>query len=212
MKAFTRNSAAAASCVVLIAFAAMALSRPIQAAGSEDGTASATPTIDHTMPDHGRMPAAAASSMPGPGHADMSPADGRELVNFPPQMRTYMLGNMRDHVQTLNGILQALGAADYDGAAKIAVERLGLDSPSAAACKPKPANAAPPAQGSMDEMMALYMPEPMRAIGLAMHTSASEFAVVASRAATTHDAKAAVEALSRVTPNCVACHAAYRLQ
>jgi hypothetical protein len=212
MKAFTRNIAAAASCAVLVALAAMPLIRPLQAAGPEDGPVAVTPTMDHTMPGHGPMPAAAASSMPGPGHADMSPADGRQLVNFPAPMRTHMLGNMRDHVRTLDGILQALGSADYDGAAKIAVERLGLDSPSAAACKPKPANAAPPAQGSMDEMMALYMPEPMRAIGLAMHTSASEFAVAAARAAATHDTKAAVEALSRVTQNCVACHAGYRLQ
>jgi mono/diheme cytochrome c family protein len=115
-------------------------------------------------------------------------------------------------VQTLDGILQALGAADYDVAAKIAVEHLGLDSLAVAACKPKTANAAPPAHGSMDEIMALYMPEQMRAIGLAMHTSASEFAVVATRAAATHDARAAVEALSRVTQNCVVCHAGYRLQ
>ena len=64
----------------------------------------------------------------------------------------------------------------------------------------------------MDEIMALYMPEPMRAIGLSMPTSASEFSVVASRAAKTRDAKAAVEALSRVTQNRVACHTAYRLQ
>jgi hypothetical protein len=212
MKAFTRNFAAAASCAVLVALAAMAVIDPIQAAGPEDGSVTVPPTMNHTMPGRGQMPTPAASSVPGPGHADMSPADGRELVSFPAMMRTHMLGNMRDHVLTLDGILQALGSADYDGAARIAVERLGLDSPSAAACKPKSANAAPPAQGSMDEMMALYMPEPMRAIGLAMHTSASEFAVAASHAATTHDATAAVQALSRVTNNCVACHAGYRLQ
>ena len=64
----------------------------------------------------------------------------------------------------------------------------------------------------MDEIMALYMPEPMRAIGLSMHTSASEFSMVASRAAKTHGAKAAVKALSRVTQNCVACHTTYRLK
>jgi hypothetical protein len=142
----------------------------------------------------------------------MSPADGRELVHFPPEMRTHMLRNMRDHVETLDGILRALASADYAGAAKIAAERLGMDSPSAAACKPRPADASAPAPGSMDEMMALYMPEPMRAIGLSMHTSASEFADAAGRAASTHDGKAAVEALSRVTQNCVACHAGYRLQ
>jgi hypothetical protein len=157
-------------------------------------------------------PTQAQPAGPTHGHPEMSPADGRALVQFPPEMRTHMLRNMRDHVETLDFILRALAAADYAGAAKIAVEHLGLDSPSAAACKPKPANAVPPAQGSMDEMMALYMPEPMRALGLAMHTSASEFAVVAARDSMTHDAKGAVEALSRVTQNCVACHAGYRLQ
>lgn len=198
MRPFTWNFAAAASCAVLVALASIALIQPVHAAGSQDGSVGVPPTMDHTMLGH--------------GHPEMSHADERELVHFPPEMRTHMLRNMRDHVETLDGILRALASADYDGAAKIAIEHLGLDSPSAAACKPKPANAAPPAQGSMDEMMALYMPEQMRAIGLAMHTSASEFAVVASRAATTHDTHAAVEALSRVTQNCVACHAGYRLQ
>ncbi len=158
------------------------------------------------------MPAMPGHMMPGHGSMVMSPADTRTLLHFPPDMRAQMLHNMRDHVETLNSILGALASDDFDGAAKVTVERLGLDSPSAAACKPKPANVAPSSKGSMDEMMALYMPEPMRAIGLSMHTSASEFSVVASRAAKTHDAKAAVEALSRVTQNCVACHTAYRLQ
>jgi len=198
MKPFPRNFTAAASCLVLAALASVALLQPIHAAGSQDGSAGAPAMMDHTLPGHDQM--------------DMSSADGRELVHFPPQMRTHMLGNMRDHVETLGGILHALAAADYDGAAKIAIEHLGLDSPSAAACKPKAANAAPPAPDSMDAMMALYMPEQMRAIGLAMHTSASEFAAVAARATATHDSKAAVEALSRVTQNCVACHAGYRLQ
>ncbi|HLZ96956.1 MAG TPA: hypothetical protein VKP66_03365 [Steroidobacteraceae bacterium] len=119
---------------------------------------------------------------------------------------------MRDHVQTLDGILHALAANDYRAASELAADNLGLDSPSGAACKPRAANASVPTHGSMEEMMALYMPEQMRAIGLAMHTSAGEFAVVASRAASTHDGKAAVEALSRVTENCVACHSTYRLQ
>ena len=152
-----------------------------------------------------------APPMPGHAHPEMSPADGRELVRFPPEMRAHMLRNMRDHVETLDGILRALAAADYAGAAKIAAERLGLESPSAAACKPRPANASP-MPGSMDEMMAIYMPEPMRAIGLSMHTAASGFAEAAARAAATQDGEAAVAALSRVTQNCVACHAAYRLQ
>jgi hypothetical protein len=198
MRPFTRSFAAGLSFAFLVALATAALVQAVRDAGPQDGSAGTPPMMDHAMPGH--------------GHPEMSPADGRELVHFPPEMRTHMLRNMRDHVETLDGVLRALASADYDGAAKIAAERLGLDSPSAAACNPKPANAGAPAPGSMDEMMALYMPEQMRAIGLGMHTSASEFAVVASRAATTHDAKAAVEALSRVTRNCVACHAGYRLQ
>jgi hypothetical protein len=144
-------------------------------------------------------------------HPQMSVADGRELVHFPPPMHDRMLANMRDHVETLNRILDALGSKDYAGAAKIAVEHLGLDSPSAAACKPAPEGASAPAPDSMDAMMAQFMPEPMRAVGLSMHTAATEFAVASQRAAATQDTTAAVEALSRVTQNCVACHAAYKL-
>lgn len=198
MNATARSFVMSGTFAAVVAGAVVAFAPAPRAAGAEDGPTSMQHMVDHTMAGH--------------SHMAMSPADGRKPVHFPPEMRTQMLRNMRDHVETLNGVLGALASQDFDGASKIAVERLGLDSPSAAACKPKPANAAPSSQGSMDEMMALYMPEPMRAIGLAMHTSASEFSVVASRGATTHDTRAAVEALSRVTQNCVACHAAYRLQ
>jgi hypothetical protein len=126
---------------------------------------------------------------------------------------------MRDHMQTLDGILHAVAAGDFASASQIASERLGLDSPSAAGCRPTDAAATgsastvrPVAPGSMDEMMALYMPEAMRALGLSMHSSASEFAAVAAQAATTHDSSAVVGALSRVTRNCVACHSAYRVR
>jgi cytochrome c556 len=60
--------------------------------------------------------------------------------------------------------------------------------------------------------MALYMPTPMRALGLAIHTAASDFADVAAQAETTHNVAAVLKALARITPNCVACHSAYRLR
>ena len=157
------------------------------------------------------LSARADESMDGMHHhhsMGMTAMDAREALSFPADMQTHMLRNMRDHVETLNGILHALAADDYDGAAKLAADRLGLDSPGAAGCKPKNADSPPPAQGSMDEMMALYMPEPMRAWGLALHKSASDFA----RIAKTGDRKETLQALSRVTQNCVACHAAYRLR
>lgn len=64
--------------------------------------------------------------MPGHSGTQMSGADGRKLLQFPPQMQAQMLRNMRDHVETLNGILHALAGADYEGAAKIASQHLGL--------------------------------------------------------------------------------------
>jgi hypothetical protein len=146
------------------------------------------------------------------GHNHMSLPDERQFVAFPPEMRANQLRDMRDHVAALSGIFNELSSGNYEGAAKLADERLGLDSPSAAGCKAKPAGAPPAAKGPMEEMMNLYMPEPMRATGLAMHSSASEFASVARSAAKTGDTKAVFGALSKVTANCVACHSAYRVQ
>lgn len=142
-------------------------------------------------------------------HMAMSAPDGRQMVQFPPQMQTNFLGNMRDHMQTLDGIVQALARGDHAAAAKLANERLSLDSPSAAGCKPKPAGqSTAPEPGSMDEMMAKHMPEPMRNIGLSMHTAASEFAEKAA----TGDNAGSMAALGKITQACVACHSAYRLR
>lgn len=143
------------------------------------------------------------------GHMAMSAPDGRQMVQFPQPMQTNFLGNMRDHMQTLDGIIQAMAAGDHATAAKLAKERLSLDSPSAAGCKPKPAGqSAIPEPGSMDEMMAKHMPEPMRNIGLSMHTAASEFAEKAAA----RDNAASMAALGKITQSCVACHSAYRLR
>lgn len=141
--------------------------------------------------------------------------DAREMVQFPPDMQTHFLGNMRDHLQTLNEIVDALARDDYAAASKVATERLGLDSPSAAGCKPQSMHQAsrPPANRSqkpmtMEEMMETYMPEAMRGIGLSMHTAASEFAKVAM----TQDRVGTMTALSHATQNCVSCHSSYRLR
>ena len=150
------------------------------------------------------------AAMPGHGHGGMTPGDGREFVSFPPEMRMHQLQDMRDHVAALDGILRALASSDFEKAATLAADRLGLDSPSAVGCKPRPPGAPPPPKGSMEEMMLLYMPARMRAFGLTMHTAASDFAAVARTAGKTRDTRAALGALSQVTRQCVACHAAYR--
>jgi hypothetical protein len=145
-----------------------------------------------------------------------APADAREMVQFPQEMQVNFLGNMRDHMQTIDAVVQALAASDYVNASKVAAERLGLDSPSAAGCKPKPpgvsekskAEMTPGKPMTMEEMMDLYMPDAMRSVGLSMHTAASEF----SKIALTKDRDASMKALAQVTQACVACHSAYRLR
>ena len=137
--------------------------------------------------------------------------DTRKALDFPPPMREHILSNMRSHLQALSEILAALSTGDGPKAGKIAETRLGLDSPEAAACMPKSVTTESSTQ-NMAAMMAKYMPEEMRALGLAMHHSASAFAREAAKARTGADLKPAIAALAQVTQNCAACHAAYRLK
>ena len=129
-------------------------------------------------------------------HAMAAQGDGREAVRFPPMLYEHTLANMRDHLATLQQIQAALGKGDYDNAARLAEDRLGLTSL--------------PLHGAHD--VAPYMPQPMQDMGTSMHRAASRFAVDASNASATGDMKPALAALSTLTAQCVACHAAYRLE
>jgi hypothetical protein len=118
--------------------------------------------------------------------------DVRVLVEMPAPMREHMLGNMRDHVATLNEIQLGLAKKDYDRAAQAAEQRLGISSLAA--------------HGA--EHMAPYMPKPMQAIGTEMHRAATRFALAAQE----RDLNKALNELAAVTTQCVACHSAYRVQ
>jgi hypothetical protein len=118
--------------------------------------------------------------------------DSRQLVKLPKPMQAHMLANMRDHLETLNGILQAMANQDLDRAASLAEKRLGMSSLGL--------------HGASH--MAPFMPAPMRAMGTTMHRAASRFAIKAQEG----DALAAYGALKNVTAACVACHAAYRIR
>lgn len=144
----------------------------------------------------------------------MAGNDGRQLVNFPPEMRQHTLANMRDHLEALSEILGAMSAAQYAKASRIAGTRLGMDSPSAAGCKAEePAGTAQQSKpANMDHQMAQFMPEAMRRIGLSMHQAAGDFATEAAKASKTGNPKRALAALSKVTQQCSACHASYRVQ
>ena len=124
------------------------------------------------------------------------PADTREVVRFPPMLYEHELANMRDHLATLQQVQAALAKGEYDAASQLAEQRLGLTSL--------------PMHGAHE--VAPYMPQPMQDIGTSMHRAASRFAVEATNASATGDVKPALAALSTLTAQCVACHAAYRLE
>ncbi len=64
----------------------------------------------------------------------------------------------------------------------------------------------------MEQIMAQFMPEGMRKLGLAMHQSASDFGTEAPKAAKTGDGRPASAALAHMTQQCAACHSAYKVQ
>lgn len=126
--------------------------------------------------------------LPTVGAAD----DTREKVNFPEMMKQHQLSNMRDHLAALNEILALMAKSDLDKAADIAEQRIGMSSMIAH-------NAS---------HMAPYMPKGMQDIGSEMHHAASRFAITAQEG----DLPRALDSLSKVTQQCVACHSTYRVQ
>lgn len=117
--------------------------------------------------------------------------DTRQMVKLPDMMKQHMLGNMRDHMLTIHEIQDALAKNELDKAADIAEQRIGMSSLVSH-------NAA---------HMAPYMPKTMQDIGTEMHHAASRFALTAKEG----DTLKSLAGLALITQQCVACHAAYKL-
>lgn len=125
--------------------------------------------------------------------------DARELVRLPQPMQEHMLGNMRDHLVTLNEIIGHVADGKFDQAAKLAEQRLGMSSLGL--------------HGAAH--MAQFMPQPMQDIGTSMHRAASRLAIVLqdTSVSPTFDTMRDVNrALHEVTTTCTACHASYRIR
>ena len=122
-------------------------------------------------------------------------SDTRQLVKFPEPMRLHTIASMRDHLLSLQEIDVALSKGDFDTAASVAEQRLGMSSLEA--------------HGASH--LAPFMPQGMQDIGTEMHHAASRFAVAAENASVGNDVRPALAALGDVMRQCVACHATYRL-
>ena len=127
--------------------------------------------------------------------AAAAPTDARQLVPFPEAMRLHTIASMRDHLQALQEIDVALAKSDFDAAARVAEQRLGMSS----------------LELHGASHIAPFMPQGMQDIGTRMHRAASRFAVEAQNAGVSGDVRPALAALGAVMQQCVACHAAYRL-
>jgi len=122
--------------------------------------------------------------------------DSRTLVEMPPMMQQYMLGNMRDHLSALTEIQQSFSLENFEKAADIAEQRIGMSSMIS--------------HGASH--MAGFMPKPMQEIGTQMHKSASQFALIDQESAIDNDLKRPLLALSKITQQCVACHISFRIR
>jgi hypothetical protein len=130
------------------------------------------------------------------GSAALAAPDARVAVELPAPMRAHMLANMRDHLAALHEIQAALARDNTERAGEIAERRIGMSS----------------LESHGAGHMAPHMPKPMQDIGTAMHRAASRFARVVEEAGVRRDLRPALQALSEVTQQCVACHAGFRLK
>lgn len=122
--------------------------------------------------------------------------DTRQPVPLPEPLRSHTLANMRDHLLALGEIQDALSRSEFDQAADIAEQRLGLSS--------LKAHGAPE--------VSKHMPQGMQDAGTAMHRAASRFATLVKDASATGDLQPALAGLARINQACVACHAGYRFR
>jgi hypothetical protein len=122
--------------------------------------------------------------------------DNRVPVDFPAPMKEHILTNMRDHLLTISQIQEAMGKGQYDKAAQLAEDRLGMN--------------ALKLHGAYENSK--FMPKGMQELGSAMHRNASKFAIEVQNTASTGELKPALIALGNTTQACVACHAGYRLK
>lgn len=129
-----------------------------------------------------------------PSTTSAADGDARELVKMPAPMQQHLLANMRDHLQAITEIQQALAAGEFDRASEVAENRLGMSSLAT--------------HGASH--MAPFMPKSMQEIGSQMHQAASQFAIVSQETAVDGNLKRAIGALSKITRVCVACHTGYR--
>ena len=124
-----------------------------------------------------------------------SVADSRQLVEFPEMMRDHMLENMQDHLLALTEVQQHLALEEYEKAATVAENRLGMSS----------------LDGHGASHMVRFIPTGMQQIGTQMHKAASRFTIIVQEGGLEGSTPKIAEGLAGVMQQFVACHSSYRV-
>ncbi len=144
----------------------------------------------------------------------------RQLLRLPPKVRVRFLAGMRQHLAEISDIQAALAQGEFDRAAQIAEDRLGLGAPDSAPCRMDSMADAKTGKSAAEAFpriasrlggggIAPYMPKAMHDVGVRMHQAADHFAKVSRASAAAKDYPAALSALNAVTTQCIACHAQF---
>jgi hypothetical protein len=196
-----RSRIAIAACMTVAVTSIVAIVAWTAHAQSTQTGPTATPPMDHMMMhDHSNAMQHMHGTAPQSNAAAMTDNtdDPRELVSLPGPMQEHMLGNMRDHLATLNTVIGDVADNKFDAASKLLEERLGMSSLTL----------------HHAAEMAPFFPKPMQDAGTSMHHAASRLAIALQDASVAHtfDSMRQVNAaLHEVTSSCVACHTTYRV-
>ena len=143
--------------------------------------------------------------------------DSRNLVEMPPKMQQHFLANMRGHFVSLDAIIAALADEDFEKAAAIADNQLGMrkrhqcdDVQHKGHHKGVDHKSVSKELGKDQEHKGFgrMMPPEMKAMGMQLHQAASNFAAVAKNG----NQQESLKALQKVSAACVACHQSFRVR
>ena len=154
---------------------------------------------------------AGATLVAGHGHSAQH-RDTRQAIPLPAMQRDMLLAEMRGLLTAVNGLLRGLAARDTalmrqsaaSGGMTAMMRGVGMGMRRGAAGR-----GADSAQMGEGRGMGASMPEGFRTL---MHGTRSAFDSLALRIAAGVPSDTVVARLGSITSNCVACHAAYRLE
>jgi len=143
--------------------------------------------------------------------------DPRNMVEMPAKMQQHFLSNMRRHLISLDAIIAALADEDFEKAADIADNQLGMgkrhqcdDDGHKNQHKGVDHKSMTKGLGKdpKNKGFGKMMPPEMKAMGMQLHHAASDFAAVARKG----DQQESLKALQKVSTTCVACHQTFRVR